>query len=57
MLVLTRSLLNPLLRLGATEEESTVELEHGGVNYYKRHNIISEVNGVNVYISHVGNLD
>ena len=56
-LVLTRSLLNPLLRSGVIEGEATVKLKDGGVNYYKGQEPVSGVNEVNFYMHHGGNLD
>ena len=56
-LVLTRSLLNPLLRHGGIEGGSTVKLEDRGVNYYKGQELVSGVNEVNFYMHHGGNLD
>ena len=50
-LVLTLSLLNPLLRLRDIEGEATVKLEDEGVNYYKGHDSVSGVNEVNFCIS------
>ena len=54
-LVLTHSLLNPLLRLGVIEGEATVKLEDGGVNYYKGQDSVTEVDEVNFCIYHGGN--
>jgi hypothetical protein len=36
--------LEPLVRLGVTEEGSTVKLEEEGLNHYMRQNSISAVN-------------
>ena len=49
-LVLTRSLLNPLLRHGGIEGGSTGKLEDRGVNYFKRQDPASGVNGINHYM-------